>query len=164
MAEQASGDHIQTGDILQSQGVAIGRGAQAHSGGHSFQMGDVGAGATVQQGWNQTMTVLRGAPGGDDLARRFEALTKRINEHPGLDAETKQAALETTQAVAEGLAQAQKKPSMLRSALNDAKATLGAAVGWVLEALRDILKSDAAQQTIGTITEATTKAAIASFH
>jgi hypothetical protein len=51
----------------------------------------------------------------------------------------------------------------LRRALLDAKLWFGSAASWVGKALGDILKSEAAQKTIGTVTEATTKAAIASF-
>jgi len=65
--------------------------------------------------------------------------------------------------VAEGLAEAQKSPDKLRIALRDAKSWFANTASWVGRALGDILKSEAAQKTIGTVTEAATKAAIASF-
>jgi len=43
------------------------------------------------------------------------------------------------------------------------KAFFGGTLSWIGEALGDILKSEAAQETIGTVTEATTKAALDSF-
>jgi hypothetical protein len=52
---------------------------------------------------------------------------------------------------------------ILRRALLDAKVWFGGVASWVGNALGDILKSEAAQKTIGTVTEATTKAAIESF-
>ena len=52
---------------------------------------------------------------------------------------------------------------MLRRALLDAKSWFGPATSWVGDALGNILKSEAAQKTLGTVTEASTKAAISSF-
>ena len=50
-----------------------------------------------------------------------------------------------------------------RRALLDAKSWFGSAASWVGNALGDILKSEAAQKTIGTVTEASTRATIDSF-
>jgi hypothetical protein len=47
--------------------------------------------------------------------------------------------------------------------LLDAKSWFGTTASWVGSALADIMKSDAAQKTLATVTEATAKAAIASF-
>jgi hypothetical protein len=47
--------------------------------------------------------------------------------------------------------------------LFDAKAFFGSTLSWIGGALGDILKSEAAQKTIGTVTEAATRAAIDSF-
>jgi hypothetical protein len=44
-----------------------------------------------------------------------------------------------------------------------AKSWFSGAASWVGDALGDILKSEAAQKTLGTVTEAATKSAIASF-
>jgi hypothetical protein len=52
---------------------------------------------------------------------------------------------------------------MLRSALLDAKSWFGSTASWLDNALGDILKSEAAQKTLGTVTEAATKTAVASF-
>jgi len=52
---------------------------------------------------------------------------------------------------------------MFRRALLDAKSWFGNTASWVGNALGDILKSEAAQKTISTVTEAATKAAIDSF-
>jgi hypothetical protein len=132
--------------------------------GRSYQIGDVGAGARVAQGENISWVEgLAGLPGGESLAQQFTALLERIAQDKSLDDDTRALAQDKTKAIAEGLAKVEKSPSMLRRALLDAKSWFGSAASWVGNALGDILKSEAAQKTIGTITEATTKAAIASF-
>jgi hypothetical protein len=63
-----------------------------------------------------------------------------------------------TQAVAEGLAEAEESPGKLRRALLDANSWFSITASWVGVALGDILKSEAAQKTIGAVTEASTRA------
>jgi hypothetical protein len=128
-------------------------------------MGNVGPGARVQQGEHLTMIgdTLAALPDGDDLARQFEALLKRIDESPDLDADTRELAAAKTRAVAEGLAQAETDPGLLRRALADARGFLGGAASWALDGLSAILKSEAAQKTLATVTEASTQAAIKSL-
>jgi hypothetical protein len=130
----------------------------------SYQMGDVGAGARVAQGekisWVEGVASL---PGGESLTWQFDALLKRIAEDPSLDEDTRALAQDKAKAVAEGIAKVQESPSTLRRALLDAKSWFGTTASWVGSELGDILKSEAAQKTLGTVTEATTKAAIASF-
>jgi len=132
--------------------------------GTSYHVGDVGAGARVAVGhdisWVEGVASL---PGGEALAQQFTALLKRIADDTSLDEDDRTLAQQKTKAVAEGLAEAQKSPDKLRMALKDAKAWCGATASWIGKALADILKSEAAQKTIGTVTEAATKAAIASF-
>jgi hypothetical protein len=130
----------------------------------SYQMGDVGAGARVAQG--EKISWVEGAaslPGGESLTWQFDALLKRIAEDPSLDEDTRALAQDKAKAVAEGIAKVQESPSTLRRALLDAKSWFGTTASWVGSELGDILKSEAAQKTLGTVTEATTKAAIASF-
>ena len=132
--------------------------------GRSYQMGDVGAGARVAQGENISWTEgLAGLPNGDSLTQQFNALLERIAKDASLDEDTRALAPDKTKAIAEGLAKAPESPGMLRRALLDAKSWFGSAASWVGNALGDILKSEAAQKTIGTVTEAATTAAIASF-
>jgi hypothetical protein len=137
--------------------------------GRSYQMGDLGAGARAMQGDNNTMqgdTWIEGVtslPDGEALTQQFNALLDRIGKDASLDEDTRALAQDKTKAVAEGLAKVQESPNMLRRALIDAKSWFGSTVSWVGNALGDILKSEAAQKTIGTVTEAATKAAIASF-
>jgi hypothetical protein len=132
--------------------------------GRSYQMGDVGAGARVAQGENISWVEgVAGLPDGQALAQQFSALLERIAKDTSLDEDTRELAQNKTKAVAEGLAKAQESPGMLRRALLDAKSWFGSTASWVGGALGDILKSEAAQKTISTITEATTKAAITSF-
>jgi hypothetical protein len=128
----------------------------------SYTMGNVGAGANVQQGEHLTMTVtaLGGLPSGDALQQQFAVLLRRLQEQPGLDSDDRELSVAKAAAVADGLVQADKEPGKLRQALRDAKAWFGSTAGWAWEELSGILKGEAAQKTIGTIAEATTKAAI----
>jgi hypothetical protein len=130
----------------------------------SYQMGNVGAGARVAQGENISWVEgVASLPGGESLTRQFDILLKRIEEDPSLDEDTRALAQEKTKAVAEGIAKAHESPTALRRALLDAKSWFGVTASWVGGALGDILKSEAAQKTLRTVTEAATKAAIASF-
>jgi hypothetical protein len=132
--------------------------------GRSYQMGNVGPGARVAQGEHISWVEgVAGLPGGESLAQQFAALLERIAQDASLDEDTRALAQDKTKAVAEGLTKVEKSPGILRRALLDAKSWFGSTTSWVGNALSDILKSEAAQKTIGTVTEATTKAAIDSF-
>jgi hypothetical protein len=132
--------------------------------GRIYQMGNVGAGARVAQGenisWVEGVAAL---PDGQALAQQFSTLLERIAKDTSFDEDTRELAQHKTKAVAEGLAKAQESPGMLRRALLDARSWFSTTASWVGNALGDILKSDAAQKTIGAVTEAATKAAIAPF-
>jgi hypothetical protein len=130
----------------------------------SYQMGDVGAGARVAQGEHISWVEgIAGLPDGKSLTQQFDALLERIAQDGSLDEDTRALAQDKTKAVAEGLAKFEESPGILRRALLDAKSWFGSTASWVGNALGDILKSEAAQKTVGTITEATTKAAIEAF-
>lgn len=130
----------------------------------SYHIGDVGAGARVAQGENISWVEgVAGLPGGESLTRQFGALLKRIAEDASLDEDTRALAQDKAKAVAAGISKVQESPSTLRRALLDAKSWCGTSASWVGSALSDILQSEAAQQTLATVTEATTKAAIAAF-
>ena len=130
----------------------------------SYQMGDVGAGARVAQGENITWTEgFTGSPQGEELKHRFADLLARIDRADDLNDDERAIAKEKTEAVANGLANAQREPSRLRRALLDAKAFLASSAHWVWDGLNGILSSEAAQKTIATITEASTKATIQSM-
>ncbi len=130
----------------------------------SYSMGNVGAGAHVAQGENISWVEgVASPPEGESLAQQFNALLERIAADGSLDDDTRALAQAKTTAVAESLAKAQESPGTLRVALKDAKSWFGSTASWVGNALSDILKSDAAQKTLGTVTEAATKAAITSF-
>jgi len=135
------------------------------AGGNSYVMGDVGAGARVQQGQNLQWVeaAFADTPDGATLEVQFAALVQQLLAQKDLDEDTRALALDKTKAVAEGLAQAQDSPSGLRRALVDAKGFLSGSAGWAWNELCTILGSDAAQKTIGTIAEAGTKAAIQSL-
>jgi hypothetical protein len=130
----------------------------------SYQMGNVGAGARVAQGENISWVEgVASLPSGDSLTRQFDALLKRIADDASLDEDTRVLAQEKTKAIAEGIAKVQESPTALRRALLDAKSWFGVTASWVGGALGDILKSEATQLTLRTVTEPATKAAIASF-
>jgi hypothetical protein len=90
-------------------------------------------------------------------------LLERIAKDSSLDEDTRDPARTKTEAIAKGLAAAQASPGLLRRALLDAKSWFSGTASWVSHELGDILKSEAAQQTLGTVTEAATKAASTSF-
>jgi hypothetical protein len=132
--------------------------------GRSYQIGDVGAGARIAQGenisWIEGVSKL---PDGEALKQQFDAVLERIAKDTSLDEDTQALARDKTMAVAEGLAKVHESPGVLRRALIDAKSWFGTTATSIGHALSDILKSEAAQKTLGTVTEAATKAAIASF-
>ena len=134
------------------------------AGERSYKMGNVGAGARVAQGenisWVQGVSTL---PDGESLKRQFSALLERIAKDGSLDEDTRALAEQKTKAVAEALVKVKDDPGSFRRALIDAKSLFGSAANWIGKALGDILKGEAAQKTIGTVTEAATKAAINSF-
>ena len=130
----------------------------------SYRMGNVGAGARVAQGENISWAEgISGLPDGESLKRQFDALLEQIAKGPSLDEDTRALAQDKTKAVAEGLAKVQESPGKLRLALRDAKSWFGSTASWVGSAIGDILKSEAAQKTLGTVTDAATKAAIEAF-
>lgn len=132
--------------------------------GRSYHIGDVGAGARVAQGENISWVEgVSSLPDGEALKRQFDALLARIAKDSSFDEDTRELARAKTEAVAAGLVSAKASPDVLRRALLDAKSWVSGAASWVGHALGDILKSEAAQKTLGTITEAATKAAIASL-
>ena len=103
---------------------------------------------------------ISGLADGESLKRQFDALLERITKDSSLVEDTRGLAQEKIEALAVGLAQVQESPRMLRRALLDAKSWLSTTASWVGTELSNILKSDAAQKRIGTITEATTETAI----
>jgi hypothetical protein len=134
------------------------------SGGKSYQIGDVGSFARVAQGENISwIEGVSGLPDGKSLAQQFSILLKQIAENPEMDEDTRALAQAKTEAVAGGLAQAKQSPGMLRRALLDAKSWFSSNAIWVGEQIGKVLKSEAAQKTIGTITEAGLQATIKSF-
>jgi hypothetical protein len=130
--------------------------------GKSYSMGDVGANARVQQGENLSWVESYGnAPGDAALVQQFRDLIKEIAEHPDLDDDTRAISIQKTEAVAGALADAQKSPGKLKTALMDAKAWFGTTAKWCWDKITKILKSDAAKKVIETIAEQGTKVAIA---
>jgi hypothetical protein len=130
----------------------------------SFWIGNVGAGAHVAQGKNISWVEgLSGLPLGDTLVRQFAELQEKIDNDPGLDDDARALTKLKATAIAEGLAKAKESPNMLRSALMDAKSWFASTASWVGTSIGEILKSEAAQKTIGTVSEAATKATIDSF-
>jgi hypothetical protein len=135
------------------------------TGGESYHMGNVGPHARVQQGKYLTMLeqTFTNTPDGADLTRQFKALLDKIAEHPDLDKDMRDLAMEKTQKVAEGLAHAKESPSGLRPALLDAKGWFSSTASWVWDEMSKILQSETAQKSIATISEASVRGVIKSL-
>jgi hypothetical protein len=134
-------------------------------GGHHFTMGDVGANARVQQGWNLTWSeaTLSSVDGGDELRQGFERLLNRLSSAPDLDEPTRELACEKTAELANSLGAAADDPGRLHRALLEARGWLLGTATWAWRELSELLASDPAQKLIGTVVEAGTKAAITSL-
>jgi hypothetical protein len=129
--------------------------------GKQYVIHDVGPGGKVIQGDHNTLIeAVQGIPGGQEVQRQLEELLARIANAPDLDEDSRELAGEKTRAVAVALGKASESPEGLRRALRDAQVFLTSAAGWAWDGLRQVLESDAAQKTIGSIAEASTRAAI----
>jgi hypothetical protein len=133
----------------------------------SYHMGNmhVAAGGSVGQGdhnliGNNVVTELSVLPNGETLSQQFAALLEQISKDGSLDDDTRELAREKTEAVAAGLSKVKESPGMLLKALSDAKSWFSSSATWVGKELGEILKSDAAQKTLGTVTETGAKAAL----
>jgi hypothetical protein len=130
-------------------------------GGNSYRIRDVGAGARVLQGVNNSLIERAGAlPGGDEVAQGLAALIGSLKSDSRLGQDDQELAVEKVQAVADALPQAAQSPERMRKALRDAGQFLGGTAMWAWDRLRKILSSEAGQQVLGTIADATAKAAI----
>ena len=126
-------------------------------------IGNVGANARVVQGNAISISwVEKNAHQvtNASLTEQFATLFERIARDGALDEDTKELAREKAKAVADGVEYAGSYPSRLRRALADAKLLVSSKAEWVTKNLGEILRGEAAQKTIGTITEAATKATI----
>lgn len=136
-------------------------GDQEVGAGKRYVIGDVGAGARIIQGdYNTWVESVQDQPGGEELKRQVEALLARIAAADDLDDDDRELATEKTQAVAVALGQAEQNPEGLRKALKDARAFLTSSVRWAWDGLCKVLQSEAAQKTISSIAEGSTRAAI----
>jgi hypothetical protein len=135
--------------------------SEPSTGGKSYTIGDVGAGARVLQGdsnlWIERVGTL---PGGAQVARELASLIGELKSDGTLSSDDQELAVEKTQAVADALPDAARSPDRLRKALRDAGQFLGSTATWAWQRLREILVSDAGQAVLGTIADATAKAAI----
>lgn len=133
-------------------------------GGSKFRTGDIGEGARVAVGanisWREGVSSLSE---GEGLERQFASLLQKISEDASFDEDTRELARSKTEAIASGIVVATESPGVLRRALLDAKSWFSGATSWVGHALGEILKGEPAQKTLGTVTEAATKAVIAAF-
>jgi hypothetical protein len=130
----------------------------------NFKVGDIGAGARVAIGKNISWTEgLATLPDGAALMRQFDELFEKIDDDASLDEDGRELARQKAAAVVEGVKTVETSPATLRRALRDAKSWFGGASSNIGAALAGILKGEAAQKTLGTVTEAATKAAIEAF-
>lgn len=129
--------------------------------GKSYKMGNVGPYSKVQQGENLWIETVSAIPDSNALVQQFKNLIEQISKDNTLDDDTRDVSVKKVEAVAEGLAKAQKSDGRgLKKALLDAKSWFAGNAGWVWTKLDDILKSEAAQKTIWTITESTVRGSI----
>ncbi len=130
-----------------------------------YTMGNVGANARVAQGEN--IKWIEGLSAnfddGEALAQQFSALLEQIQNSPDFDEDTRDLAVEKTQSVAEALTNVHESPKGLKRALLDAKGWFISAGGWVWDELSKILKSEAVQKTVSTISEIGVRTAIKSL-
>ena len=132
----------------------------------SFQSttGDIGANARVQIGKNQTwIDAVNTLPESNTLKQQFEEILEEISQDNTLDEDEKSISKEKTEAIAKGLADVQNSPKDLHRALIDGKNWFSNKASGIWNKLSSILKSDAAQKTIGTITESAVKGSIQAF-
>jgi hypothetical protein len=130
-------------------------------GGDYYTMGNVGSNARIQQGRQQTWTeTLNAIPNGDTLREQFEKIIEGISQDNTLDEAEKSISQEKTESIANSLANVQSSPNDLHKALVDGNNWFNSKANWVWGKLSNTLKSEAAQKTIGTITESGVKGAI----
>jgi hypothetical protein len=131
------------------------------SGGKSYHIGDVGANARVAQGENiQWIEAPANMPELQEVVRQFNLLVEKISADPNLDEDTKTLTVEKTKAVAQAVTRANEEPNKLKIALQDAKGWMIATASYTWDGLNTILKSEAVQKTVGTITDTAVKSAI----
>lgn len=127
----------------------------------SYSIGEVGSDARVQQGENLMWTEITSSiPDSDAMVSQFKKLLEQISNDNSLDDDVKFISAKKTEAVVEGLANAQKKPRDFYHALIDARSWFSNKAGWVWDELSKILQSETAQKTISAIAEGTTRGAI----
>ncbi len=122
--------------------------------GKSYNIGNVGQDARVQQGEHLTWIDAAGLiPNSNTLLQQFKNLFEQISTDNSLDDVTRSISLKKTEAVVKGLSHAQASPTDLHNALVDAKSWFSDKSSGIWNQLNNILRSDTAQKTIGTITE-----------
>lgn len=129
----------------------------------SYTIGDVGANARIQQGKNLTWTEAVSTLPDNTLKQQFEKLFEKILQDPTLNEDDRYLSIKKTEAIVKGLTNAPNSPKDLHHALIDGKNWFTNKASWVWSELSDVLRSDAAQKTIGTITESAVKGAIQAF-
>ena len=123
--------------------------------------GDIGAGARALIGNNNSWKeAISSMPCGESLKSQFAVLLEKVANDPALDEDDRHLARAKVEAVAQGLVAVETSPGVFRQALKDAGSWFGGTTSWVGKSLAGILKSEAAQKTLGTVAEAVTKVAI----
>lgn len=127
----------------------------------NYSMGNVGDGARIVQGDNNTWSEgLRIQPGGAQLARELAVLLDGIKADTSLDPDDRELAVDKAQAVADALPKAAESPDILRKALRDAKQFFGSTARWFWDRLQAVLASEPGRQVLGTITDVAARSAI----
>jgi NAD-specific glutamate dehydrogenase len=129
--------------------------------GESYTMGNVGNNARVMQGKYQNwVEAVNNLPDGNALRQQFQELLEEISNDKTQNEAEKSISKNKTEEIAKSLANAQNSPQELEIALTDGRNWFSRKASWVWNKLSDILKSETAQKTIGTITESGVKGAI----
>jgi len=133
-------------------------------GGDNYSIKDIGPNARIQQGKQQNWTeILNTIPNSNTLEKQFKQIISEISKDKMLNRAEKSISLMKTESIAKALANAQRSPEDLHYALIDGNNWFSNKANWVWKKLIAILESEAAQKTIGTITESGIRGAIKTF-
>jgi hypothetical protein len=130
----------------------------------NYRIRDVDNNSNVIQGENnRIIEIANTSPEINDLKQQFDKVLEEISKDSNFDEDEKTISKQKVEQIAENLVKAKDSPEDLHRSLIDAKSWFSNKAGGIWTKLSNILKSDAAQTTIGTITESATRGAIKAF-
>jgi hypothetical protein len=129
--------------------------------GDRYTIGNVGDNARVMQGKFQNwIEAVNSIPNGETLKQQFKDLLEDISNDKTLNEGEQSISIKKTEEIVKSLANAQNSPIEFEVALTEGKNWFSRKASWAWNKLVDILKSETAQKTIGTITESGVKGVI----